>query len=173
MRSDKEHIDGYFDGACGPRSPGGHMGFGCYADIIDSDGIKARMFSHSEYYPATDRNTCNVAEYLALFRLLRFFITNKFENYDIMVYGDSDLVIKQMSGNWSIKSGHYTSAALKCKELVGVFADIKFRHIHREFNTLADELSKKGLTDNGINVGGFPEHLKKQRPENFNFHKPL
>ncbi|MGA8027950.1 MAG: hypothetical protein WB992_12480, partial [Bryobacteraceae bacterium] len=55
-------IKASFDGACEPPNRGGHMGLGW---VIDGQ-------RHSEYIPASPDNSSNVAEYLALAKILEY-----------------------------------------------------------------------------------------------------
>ena len=58
-------IKGYFDGACEPINPYGNMGIGAIL-LKDNETI----FSHSEFVPASKSNSNNVAEYMALEKIL-------------------------------------------------------------------------------------------------------
>ena len=64
---------------------------------------------------------------------------------EIMVKGDSMLVINQMFGTWKIKSGLYTPLAKQARELLGRFTNIKGEWIQRDRNEVADGLSKDAL----------------------------
>lgn len=67
-----------------------------------------------------------------------------------MVYGDSNLVIQQMFGNWQIKEGIYAPFAQRAKILRKEFSHMGWQWIPRRENAIADELSKallkEGLT---------------------------
>jgi len=63
------------------------------------------------------------------------------ENEQIQVYGDSALVIQQMQGLKNIGNGFYVEQAVKCKELVKRFTNIRFQWIPREMNAEADSLA--------------------------------
>jgi len=76
-----------FDGACEPFNPGGAMGLGW---TIGGQG-------HHAYVPKDYKNTNNVAEYLALDRLLDALLA--MEGIEsVVVSGNNDLVINQLSG---------------------------------------------------------------------------
>lgn len=127
----------YFDGACYPINPNGTMGIGCMV-LID----KNTDIPHKQTFPAEDGNTNNVAEYMALLWILKFLIDNDLHKKRIFIYGDSNLVVSQMTGSWKIKQGFYYDYAIECRELMQRFPDTVLRWIPREENTWADELSK-------------------------------
>jgi ribonuclease HI len=139
----------YFDGACEPINPGGYMGYG-FLVFKDGEFLK----SGSYYEDKSPSNTNNVAEYNACLEALYFleeYITlENINDYDINVFGDSMLVIKQMQGVWKINSGFYKIFAEKTKDKVGNFKNIKFQWIPREQNKDADEMSKRELKSRGI-----------------------
>lgn len=138
-------ITAYFDGACAPINPSGTMGMGAY--ILEQD---TQIFSDSQMIEAQKGNSNNVAEYLALEMVLDFLLENGYNGENILVMGDSRLVINQMRGQWKISEGYYKEVALRCKDKVRYFTNIKFEWIPREKNTLADELSNKKLNEAGI-----------------------
>lgn len=137
----------FFDGACAPINPCGHMGIGCY---IEEDN--KRIFEYSGYVPESFDNSNNLAEYMALENALDFILENGMQNEKIQVYGDSMLVIKQMNNRWRIKGGRYYESAIRCKEKVENIKNIQFTWIPREQNFLADELSNKELIKNNIKL---------------------
>ena len=83
----------------------------------------------------------NVTEYMALIAALELLIEKGLENEQIQVYGDSALVIQQMQGLKNIGNGFYVEQAVKCKELVKRFTNIRFQWIPREMNAEADSLA--------------------------------
>jgi ribonuclease HI len=129
----------YFDGSCEPINPNGTMGLGF---LVKKDGVVIETYSHkiprgAEGFFVT---TNNIAEYLSLRRGLEYCIANHIRT--IKVYGDSQLVIKQMQDLWGASSGAYISQLLACKKLLRHFTKIEFKWIPREQNTEADKLSK-------------------------------
>lgn len=129
----------YFDGSCEPVNPNGDMGMGILlkknSEVIAAIGHKIR-FGTFGY----DRTTNNLAEYLALKKGLEVAVENGARQ--LIIYGDSQLVIKQMSGEWAIKGGVYATTAKLCKKLDSEFLRTSYRWIPREENTHADKLSK-------------------------------
>jgi ribonuclease HI len=110
----------YFDGACEPKNPGGHMGYGY---LIYQNG--ELLNNNSFYEDKHPNNTNNVAEYKAcieaLHALKEYINLNNLEQSVVNVYGDSMLVVKQMKGRWKIKNGAYVLFAQRTKELVKEF----------------------------------------------------
>ena len=139
----------FFDGACEPKNPGGHLGYG-YLIYQDGDYILSASF----YEPKSLNNTNNVAEYKAcleaLHRLLQYINIHSITEYSVSAFGDSMLVVKQMNGVWNINSGAYKEFALKTKSLIEDFENIKFNWIPREQNQDADDMSKQELKKRGV-----------------------
>jgi ribonuclease HI len=136
----------YFDGACGPINPGGHMGCG----VVIKDKDKKTIYTISKQFPPerfSGETSNNLAEYTALYLGLQWCIKHKIT--ELHVIGDSQLVILQMKGIFKIKKGAYVNAAYKTIKLMGEFKKITFEHVKREFNTEADELS--GIIIDGYN----------------------
>lgn len=132
----------FFDGACYPKNPGGEMGYG--AMIKNENKI---AFSCSGVKEASETNTNNVAEYLALAAILNHLYDSGIEDAEINIFGDSMLVISQMQGKWRIKSGAYAETALQCRENIDFLKNERnlsftFKWIPREQNTECDALSK-------------------------------
>ncbi len=128
----------YFDGACGPINPGGHMGCG----VVIKDKDKKTIYTISKQFPPekfSGETSNNLAEYTALYLGLTWCINHKIT--ELHVIGDSQLVILQMKGVFKIKKGTYVNTANETIKLLGEFKKITFEHVKREFNTEADELS--------------------------------
>ena len=143
----------YFDGACGPTNPGGHMG--CGVAIKDKD--KNTVYTISKQFTPerfSGETSNNLAEYTALFLGLKWCLEHKI--IELHVIGDSKLVIMQMNGYFKIKKGSYVKAALETIKLKDKFKKITFEHVKREFNTEADELS-------GIVIDGYNSKTDKLR----------
>ncbi|CAH8385692.1 unnamed protein product [Eruca vesicaria subsp. sativa] len=80
--------------------------------------------------------TNNVAEYRALNRGLEFALSEGYRN--VQVQGDSQLVCKQVRGEW--KANHPQMAELRnqARELGSQFNTFDIQHIPRESNSAAD-----------------------------------
>lgn len=150
----------YFDGACGPYNPGGHMGCGVIIKDKDNNTIHTikKQYSPDEFSGNTSNN---VAEYLALILALEWCI--KYNVLDIQVYGDSKLVINQMTGVFKIKNGAYVPHAIKAQNLIKNFSSVSFKHVKRELNNEADELS--GIIIDGYNSKTDNMRFIKKKPK--------
>jgi len=137
----------YFDGACEPINPGGTASYG--AVIYEDD---EKVWECSEIYGTGKLMSNNVAEYAALIAVLEWFIEHDLCALEIIVRGDSKLVIEQMFGSWKIKSGLYTELAHKARELLTKFAKIQGEWIPRDRNEVADRLSKEALKRAGVKL---------------------
>jgi ribonuclease HI len=135
----------FFDGACEPRNPGGNMGMGA---VIFIDGIEFEK--HTQFVKSSEINSNNVAEYRALIWILETLIKHGLHERLIYIYGDSQLVVMQMSGKWRIKFGYYVDYAREAKELFKVFKNTLIQWIPREKNEYADKLSKGELIKNNV-----------------------
>jgi ribonuclease HI len=88
-------------------------------------------------------STNNQAEYngllLGLNQAINLNIT------EILVEGDSDLVIKQMNNKYKVKSENLIPLYEKAKRLESMFEKITFTHIYRNKNKRADELANQAV----------------------------
>ena len=90
-------------------------------------------------------NTSNFAEYMALILGLREVIGMGVRK--LRVEGDSLLVIKQIGGEWSVKSPNLVPLYEEAKELCKHFTSIQFEHVKRGRNKTADALVNKALDE--------------------------
>lgn len=88
------------------------------------------------------RETNNVAEYRGMIEGMREALKH---TKTVEVRGDSQLVIRQMTGVYKVS--HYKMIELynEAKELEKAFERIEYVHIGREMNGEADKLSNLGL----------------------------
>lgn len=149
-------IECFFDGACWPN-PNGHAAGGAF---VQRDGIT--LYAASRYCGCQNTSN-NVAEYQGLILVLEYLVEMQPER--AVVYGDADLVIKQMSGQWKagrlskaersgkvpVKPRYYLPYYETAKKLLAQFnGKIEFRWIPREQNDRADLLSRQPLLDRSI-----------------------
>ena len=64
---------------------------------------------------------------------------------NLQVYGDSELVIKQMNNLYKVKAEKLLPLFNKAKKLQTNFNSIQFQHIYRKDNARADHLSNIAL----------------------------
>ena len=128
-----------FDGAC-RGNPSNTIGTG--AILYGENNIVADTSSRKY---EVDEGTNNVAEYLSLIDGLRLAQTNNVKN--ILVEGDSQLIINQITDVYKVKSSKLVYYHNVVKTLIKSFDQVEFRHILREFNKEADQLANKALDD--------------------------
>lgn len=133
---------GFFDGACEPINPGGTASFG--AVLMDNGD---EIWKDHGIIGTGPLMSNNVAEYRAVAVLLEYVKTFETIRGEIVtVCGDSQLVIKQLSGQWKAKCGlyldEYKRACVAMQELVDAGVRVRLRWVPREENQRADDLSK-------------------------------
>lgn len=159
-------ITAFFDGVCEPINPGGVMGFG-----LAIYRKRDRIWQHSgtmrpeefvalpEYKPGTitPMTSNNVAEYMAFNAILEWLIENNAAREQVMIFGDSRLVIRQCFGTWKINQGFYVRYAMRAQELLKAFRNVRGFWIPRDENAIADDLSKAELRRAGVEFRIQPE----------------
>nr|QBK93949.1 MAG: ribonuclease H [Pithovirus LCPAC406] len=126
----------YFDG-CSKGNPG-PSGTG-YVIIYDDDDDKELYFGMEFLGHATN----NVAEYKALIFGLKDAQKNNITQ--LVVKGDSKLIIKQVSLQWKCKAEHLKPLLKECLQLVKQIGKVTFEWIPRSENKRADNLCNLAL----------------------------
>ncbi len=85
--------------------------------------------------------TNNIAEYTALIEGLKKLLDLKIKS--INVYSDSELMVKQINGEYQVKNSKIKPLYAQVKDLANQFDYFSISHIPREKNRLADKLSKE------------------------------
>jgi len=159
----------FFDGLNEPCNPNG---VACYGTVVydglneiycESGVVGAGMFG--------EHTTNNIAEYTGMLRGLEWLIESKLTERPVDVRGDSQLVIRQMNGEYSVKSPtliNLYSAAKACQRR---FHKITFTWIPREDNVEADTLTRKAYREFALrNLRSFrsfySKHLATERQLN-------
>ena len=127
----------YFDGLCYPKNPGGVAGYG-YLVYRDSEPIWRGFGGVGEGRGMTN----NVAEYEALMAAAQWLVDEGIEDR-ILIKGDSELVIKQMKGQYKVSSATSKKYVPEIKRLLQG-KDVSFSWVPREENEEADKLSRMG-----------------------------
>lgn len=83
--------------------------------------------------------TNNVAEYSAVIAGLGR--AAQLGLKDVVVHADSQLVIRQMTGQYRVKDATLQFLKAKADALLPFFSSVSFVHIPREQNTVADALA--------------------------------
>ena len=87
--------------------------------------------------------TNNVAEYRGLIAGLERAIAN--EVRELEVVSDSELMVKQMRGEYRVKNEGLQELHAQARKLAGHFDAIEYRHVRRAENELADKLVNQVL----------------------------
>jgi ribonuclease HI len=101
----------------------------------------------------------NVAEYEALVHGLK--MAKEIGIRRILCFGDSDLVVHQVSGEWDAKDANMASYRFYVQQLYRFFKGYEFHHVPRGNNDEADRLSKIGSTKQEIPAGVSLEVIRK------------
>lgn len=124
----------YFDGAC-KRNPG-PSGLGWV--YIDSDNKVSFGWKYLGY------GTNNEAEYKAVIEGLTFVQRHKHVDDRLEVYGDSNLVVLQVTGEWDCSSPNLIELHADAKRLA-LELNARLIHILRKDNECADALANKAV----------------------------
>jgi len=89
--------------------------------------------------------TNNRAEFEALITVLEVAQGHGFD--EIVLRGDSDLVVKQVRGEWNADDPELRERRVTAHEHLRSFDDWSIEHVPREVNDRADELANEALDD--------------------------
>ena len=132
----------HFDGACEPPAGGG---IATYGFVVEGEGL-----DHEEWGPAVrpgaEHATNNVAEYVAAIRALEYVSSRGYQGR-VEVLGDSQLVIRQMQGEYEVRAEHLKAYHAHLTTLSRRFSQVEFRWLPREQNERADALSKRAVLE--------------------------
>lgn len=87
--------------------------------------------------------TNNFAEYTGVLKALELAQQNAVKH--VVIKSDSELMVKQMTGIYRVKSAVIKPLYLACKELISSFEFVSFEHVRREYNKRADKLANMAL----------------------------
>mgnify|MGYP001587740187 FL=1 len=124
----------FFDG-CSKGNPG-ESGAGAVIFCDDKE-------VYTESFFLGDRETNNVAEYTGLIMGLSYAVNNNMDT--LIVKGDSNLVIRQMKGEFQVKSPKLMPYYQEAKNLSDKIKNICYEHVYRDNNKRADELANDAV----------------------------
>ena len=128
----------YFDGASrknpGPASFGGV--------IYNESGEE-----FDTYYKFIGTATNNVAEYYGL--LAGLHRARELNIKELKVFGDSNLIIQQVTGKWKVKNDNLRAIYNQIKQVEPFFTVISYQHVYRKDNKRADQLANIALDTRG------------------------
>ena len=87
--------------------------------------------------------TNNVAEYRALVAGLRKAVELGFDELEVV--SDSELLVKQMRGEYRVKNAALVELSLEATQLARQLASVRYTAVRREHNELADRLVNEAL----------------------------
>jgi len=122
----------YVDG--GSLGNPGPSGIGVVLDSSEGRTIRiAKWIGHQDN---------NVAEYVALLEALQYALTLKARK--LHVYSDSEVVVRQMKGEYTCRSPRLYSLHWICRKLAHSF-DFSISHVRREHNAEANDLANSAV----------------------------
>jgi ribonuclease HI len=131
----------HFDGACAPPRGGGVATYGFTAE--GGDGIDYEEYGLA-VRPWSPSATNNVAEYVGAIRGLEYLRSQRFLGH-VVLLGDSQLVIRQMKGEYAVRAAHLKPYHDHLEMLAKGFPEVRPEWIPRSENERADWLSKEAL----------------------------
>jgi ribonuclease HI len=87
--------------------------------------------------------TNNVAEYRALLRGIE--LAAEHGATELQLYGDSELVVKQVRGEYKVKDANLKPLHAAARQALSAFSTWAFDHVRREQNAEADALVNQAL----------------------------
>lgn len=123
------HIDGAARGNPGPAA---------YALVITRPGQP-----EWEESACLGKTTNNIAEYSALVHALKR--AKQLGGRKLNVFSDSELLVKQMSGEYRVKNADLRELYDRAAGLRDDFERVTIKHVYREQNERADELCNEAL----------------------------
>jgi len=127
----------FFDGGC--RGNPGPMAIGA---VLLENGKKVKEISKN-----IGTGTNNIAEWKALIEGLKLAIAHDCQ--ELEVRGDSQLIIRQISGRYQVKSDNLIPLFNEARKLCRTFKKIDFKWVKRDENSYTDSMVNKAL-DNGL-----------------------
>ena len=125
------HVDG------GSRGNPGPAGFGVRIEHEDGTIVELK-----EALPLA---TNNVAEYKGLLAALRW--AAEHDVSALHVKADSELMVKQMNGEYRVKNPGLQPLYEEARALVKQIGRVKFEHVRRELNKDADRLANEAMDE--------------------------
>ena len=117
----------------------GNPGPAAFAYVLEADD-GTMLAAHGE---AMGVATNNVAEYSALLAGLEQAAELGVDELEVV--SDSELMIKQMRGEYKVKNEALRGLSLRGRELAGRIGTVTFTAVRREHNELADRLVNEAL----------------------------
>lgn len=118
----------------------GNPGPAAYAYVIKRPGV-----ADIEGKAYLGKTTNNIAEYTGLVKALEH--AKALGGKKLIVNSDSELLVKQMNGQYKVKNEGLRPLYQKANELRKHFAQVTIKHVYREQNSQADALCNEAMDD--------------------------
>jgi probable phosphoglycerate mutase len=129
--SARANVDG------GSRGNPGPAGYGVRIELEDGRIVELK--------DAIGIATNNVAEYNGLIAALSWAAANGISR--LHVRADSDLLVKQMRGEYRVKSPGLQPLFEQARAIARRIGHVKYEHVRREFNEDADRLANQAMDE--------------------------
>lgn len=118
----------------------GNPGVSAYAFVVLEEGVE--IYTSSGFIGIS---TNNKAEYTALLEALKYIDNLEFES--VKFYSDSELMVKQIKGEYKVKDTDLQIFYQECKQIISKIKHFEIIHVRREKNKKADYLVNKVLDE--------------------------
>ncbi len=145
----RANIDGGSRGNPGPAAYG----------VVIRDGSGELVAKLKKYI---GRMSNNVAEYYGLIAALDYAQSHKIRA--LRIESDSELLVKQMRGQYKVKSADLQPLFERAKKMTQGFESFRIDHVYREQNREADALANEALDAAEGVVPGAPGAKKSEAP---------
>lgn len=112
---------------------------GCGAYVLGPEG------QVQEFKKFLGHQTNNYAEYQGLILALEELAKQQVKQ--VLVKADSQLMVKQMVGEYRVKNENIKPLYKKAKELEQLFENVSYEHVRREQNKDADRLANEAMDE--------------------------
>jgi ribonuclease HI len=92
--------------------------------------------------------TNNVAEYTGLIEGLKRCL--ELGCRELVIFSDSELVVRQLRGEYRVRSRRILPLYRAALELMGRFGSVEVQHVRREANSEADRLARKAAESGAV-----------------------
>jgi ribonuclease HI len=123
----------------------GNPGLSGIGVVISREGEKI-----AEYNEFIGNSTNNLAEYMALKKALK--MASTMNDDEITILSDSELVVKQRTHNYMVRSKRLKTVFREISNLEKSFKHVRYRHIPRKDNRTADLLANKSIDKYVLNI---------------------
>ena len=134
-RPGRQSARAYVDG--GSRGNPGPAGYGVHIEREDGSVVELKE--------SLGLATNNVAEYSGLIAALTWAASNDISTLHIRA--DSQLLVKQMRGEYRVKSPGLQPLFEQARALTRRIGDVTFEHVRRDFNKDADRLANEAMDE--------------------------